>query len=237
MKKLIYKLTLLFNWVYNFLFPAMCVGCGNALNKSEKLVCQTCLNEIPRTNFIDNSDNKISEIFWGLVNFTHASSLYYFHKDTRLQNLIHHLKYKGRHEIGFILGKEAGKEIANSSWLKIDYIIPIPLHPIKQKVRGYNQSEKIGEGLSNQLGVEQKTDLLVRKINTSTQTKKSKQERRENMREVFELNNPEQFKNMHFLIIDDVLTTGATLESAANALLQIPNAKISIYTLAFASQI
>jgi ComF family protein len=214
----------------------MCFGCGSVLNKSELAVCQTCKAEMPRTNFIDKSDNKVAELFWGLVHFSYASALFYFQKDARLQRLMHALKYHGQHEIGVILGNLAGKEILNSTWSELDYIIPIPLHPNKFKKRGYNQSEKIGEGISQRLMKPMLTDLLLRSVNTDTQTKKNKSERRENMQNVFELSEHEKYRGKHFLLVDDVLTTGATMESAANVLLQIPDAKVSIYALALAGQ-
>jgi len=220
--------------VLNSLFPAVCYACGNALYEDEKDVCNVCLHEMPKTNFWPKKENKASELFYGLIQFEYIAAHYYFNKETRIQNLMHKLKYKDRPQIGYKLGKELGKTIQKHTPNQIDYIIPVPLHEKKFKKRGYNQSDFIADGISTTSQIPVLKTLLIRSIETSTQTKKSKMERRENMKNVFELNAFDAYENAHFLLTDDVLTTGATLESAAAKLLEIPGAKVSVYTLAIA---
>ncbi len=221
--------------VFNALFPAVCYACGNTLYEDEKDVCNVCMHEMPKTHFWPKQENKAAELFYGLIRFEYIAAHYYFNKETRIQNLMHKLKYRNRPEIGFKLGREIGKTIQEHTPNQIDFIIPVPLHQKKFKKRGYNQSDYIADGISSTSQIPTVKALLLRSIETSTQTKKSKMERRENMKNVFELNPYEAYKNAHFLLTDDVLTTGATLESAAAKLLEIPGAKVSVYTLAIAT--
>jgi ComF family protein len=227
----------LFSDISKEVFPPTCLACSSRLEPFEHLVCSSCQKALPKTDFLAEQENPVSELFYGRVYLHKAASLYYFHKSSTLQQLLHVLKYQVKPELGILLGKMAGKELLNyPDWLNFDYLIPIPLHPDKQKLRGYNQSEEIATGMSSKILIPVCNDLIFRNVFTETQTRKNKQERWENMQDVFSVaEDKEKFTTKHFLLIDDVLTTGATLESAANTLLQIPEAKVSVFTLALAS--
>lgn len=219
----------------DLIYPNLCFICGETLLKSESHICLSCLNNIPRTNYHLLTDNPVEKRFWGKAPIFRGTSFFFFQKGSPFQKLLHELKYKGNKEIGEILGLYAAAELLNSpDFCSIDIIIPIPLHPKRFAQRGYNQSEWIGKGLSAVLDKPQDTNTLKRVKQTTTQTKKSVFERFENTEGIFELSGAKELEGKHLLLIDDVLTTGSTLNAAINTLLNIPNVKISIFTLAIA---
>jgi ComF family protein len=219
----------------DLIYPNLCFICGETLLKSESHICLSCLNNIPRTNYHLLTDNPVEKRFWGKAPIFRGTSFFFFQKGSPFQKLLHELKYKGNKEIGEILGRYAAAELLNSpDFCSIDIIIPIPLHPKRFAQRGYNQSEWIGKGLSAVLDKPQNTNTLKRVKQTTTQTKKSVFERFENTEGIFELSGAKELEGKHLLLIDDVLTTGSTLNAAINTLLNIPNVKISIFTLAIA---
>lgn len=219
----------------DLIYPNLCFICGETLLKSESHICLCCLNNIPRTNYHLLTDNPVEKRFWGKAPIFRGTSFFFFQKGSPFQKLLHELKYKGNKEIGEILGRYAAAELLNSpDFCSIDIIIPIPLHPKRFAQRGYNQSEWIGKGLSAVLDKPQNTNTLRRVKQTTTQTKKSVFERFENTEGIFELSGAKELEGKHLLLIDDVLTTGSTLNAAINTLLNIPNVKISIFTLAIA---
>jgi ComF family protein len=219
----------------DLIYPNLCFICGETLLKSESHICLSCLNNIPRTNYHLLTDNPVEKRFWGKAPIFRGTSFFFFQKGSPFQKLLHELKYKGNKEIGEILGRYAAAELLNSpDFCSIDIIIPIPLHPKRFAQRGYNQSEWIGKGLSAVLDKPQDTNTLKRVKQTTTQTKKSVFERFENTEGIFELSGAKELEGKHLLLIDDVLTTGSTLNAAINTLLNIPNVKISIFTLAIA---
>lgn len=219
----------------DLIYPNLCFICGETLLKSESHICLSCLNNIPRTNYHLLTDNPVEKRFWGKAPIFRGTSFFFFQKGSPFQKLLHELKYKGNKEIGEILGRYAAAELLNSpDFCSIDIIIPIPLHPKRFAQRGYNQSEWISKGLSAVLDKPQDTNTLKRVKQTTTQTKKSVFERFENTEGIFELSGAKELEGKHLLLIDDVLTTGSTLNAAINTLLNIPNVKISIFTLAIA---
>lgn len=219
----------------DLIYPNLCFICGETLLKSESHICLSCLNNIPRTNYHLLTDNPVEKRFWGKAPIFRGTSFFFFQKGSPFQKLLHELKYKGNKEIGEILGRYAAAELLNSpDFCSIDIIIPIPLHPKRFAQRGYNQSEWISKGLSAVLDKPQNTNTLKRVKQTTTQTKKSVFERFENTEGIFELSGAKELEGKHLLLIDDVLTTGSTLNAAINTLLNIPNVKISIFTLAVA---
>jgi len=225
----------LFADLLDLIYPNLCFICGETLLKSESHICLSCLNNIPRTNYHLLTDNPVEKRFWGKAPIFRGTSFFFFQKGSPFQKLLHELKYKGNKEIGEILGRYAAAELLNSpDFCSIDIIIPIPLHPKRFAQRGYNQSEWIGKGLSAVLDKPQDTNTLKRVKQTTTQTKKSVFERFENTEGIFELSGAKELEGKHLLLIDDVLTTGSTLNAAINTLLNIPNVKISIFTLAIA---
>lgn len=222
------------NDIINLFFPNTCQGCADELLGNENTICTKCLYELPLTNFIYSNENPVAQKFWGRVFIHYAASYYYFHKGSRLQSLMHNLKYKKKTEIGQILGTIAGNELKNTRFEEIDIIAAIPLHISKLRKRGYNQSDYIAEGIAKGMNKPFIKDSIKRLVNTSTQTKKSRFERWENVSDVFAIDNPEIFKNKHILLVDDVLTTGATMESCGQAISKIEGTKVSIFTLAYA---
>jgi ComF family protein len=192
-----------------------------------------CLNSLPKTDFHLNKENPVAEIFWGKVQIHAATAYYYFNKGSKVQYLIHQLKYKGRREIGIFIGEQMGNELKQSEFFKnIDLIIPVPLHPKKERKRGYNQSEMFGLGLAKSLKIPLSSQFLVRKEFTDTQTKKSRSDRWKNVENVFAIKNQESLAGKHILLVDDVITTGSTLEACIRALSEIENVTISVSAIA-----
>lgn len=225
----------IFNDFFSLFYPKTCESCGNILLKNENMLCTKCIAELPYTNYHKSEDNPIEKLFWGRVFVYSATALFKFHKKSKYQKLIHKLKYKGKKEIGFYLGQLFAYEIKdNQKYSDIDYVIPVPLHKKRFKERGYNQAEWIAMGICDILKNKLSTTNLIRKVETQTQTKKSRLERWKNVSNIFELQNPTELENKHVLLVDDVITTGSTLESCAESLQTINNIKISICAIAVA---
>lgn len=206
------------------------------LHEHEHYICKSCIYKIPKTNFYKDPQNIVSQIFWGRTQLVHAFAHYYFAKGSILQGLIHKIKYQGAKELAFELGREMAFDFIDTDLSNsFDLILPVPLHPKKEKKRGYNQSDWIARGFAEVLDIECNNNILQRVVYTSTQTKKNREQRWENVKDAFEIRNASLIKNKHVAIVDDVLTTGATLEACANKLNKIAGVKVSIITLAFAS--
>ena len=217
------------------IYPKVCLACGRALLKNEDCICTFCLYHLPKTNFHLNEDNPVSRLFWGKAQVYSAASMFFFHKKGRMQKLMHQLKYKGKKEIGIFLGNLYGKELVAVPLFKtVEIIIPVPMHPKKEKIRGYNQSEIIAIGLSQTMNATVDVNTLVKIVKTETQTKKSRFSRWENVKEVFEICNYEHLTNKHVLLVDDVITTGSTIESCILNLSKVPGIKISVASIAYA---
>jgi ComF family protein len=203
--------------------------------RHEKIICLSCWETLPKTNFHLREKNPVAQKFWGKINIQHATSFYYFNKEGRLQQILHALKYRKQFDVGILLGQKMGVDLLYADWIKnIDLIIPIPLSKEKMRTRGYNQSESIALGLSAVLNIPVQINPVLRVKNTASQTNKNIAERMENVKDAFAVQDAEKLKNKHVLLIDDVLTTGATLEACARELLTIENCKISIATIAYA---
>lgn len=217
------------------LYPNLCNGCGTPLVQGEKHICIRCLHDLPYTDFQDFGDNQVHKLFWGRLACDHAMAMFYFRKASKVQNLIHRLKYKNQTELGIMLGRMMGRRLsASAAYRDADLIIPVPLHPKKEKSRGYNQSKCIADGIAEIMGIPVSTTQLIRQKETATQTKKSRYDRFENMKYVFKVSDPESIKNKHILLVDDVITTGSTLEAAGMVLLKSNVSKLSIAAVAFA---
>lgn len=202
---------------------------------NETVLCTNCRHEIPLTQYHLDSKNEAVKKFYGKIEIEHASAFLYFNKKGIVQELIHNLKYKGHEEIGTILGDwyvEDLKELKLE--IPFDVVIPVPLHPKKFKERGYNQVATFGNSLAKGLNIDYNDSILYRKKYSKTQSKKNLLGRSENIENIFDIISTEENQNKHFLIVDDVLTTGATLEACSRALLKIPGAKISIVCMAMA---
>ena len=217
----------------SLIFPKVCYACGKSLFKNEDCICIYCHYHLPKTSFHLNPDNPVVKLFWGRVNIYSASALYFFNKGGRIQHLIHQLKYRGKKEIGVSLGMFYGNELKPSPLFSpVTIIVPVPLHTKKLKARGYNQSEIFAQGLAESLELENCADALIRTHLSQTQTKKSRFDRWKNVEDIFQVTAPEKLEGKHILLVDDVVTTGSTLEACANRILDIPNTKVSIATIA-----
>ncbi len=224
------------NIVHSFshlFFPHSCLGCGDDIISQEQFLCIKC-SQLPFTNFELHDNNQIEKIFWGRVQIHNATSLLHFTKDSVLQNLMHQFKYKGKKEIGFYFGKMMGSAISTSNRFKnIDALVALPLFSSKEKRRGYNQSTILCEGISEILKVPVLKNAIIRTTATETQTHKNRIERWQNIDGKFEIKDMASLQNQHILLVDDVTTTGATLEACASELLKAENIKVSIATLAY----
>jgi ComF family protein len=216
-------------------YPNVCAACGKSLFRHEQHLCNNCYIHLPRSNFHKARGNPVERIFWGRVPLLAAGSYYLFNKGTRVQRLLHQLKYKGKQEAGETVGKWYGKELASvKEFSEADLIVPGPLHPRRLQQRGYNQSLCFAKGLSEELKIPVQENILKRKQFTSTQTKKGKFSRWENMEEMFECDPGQSLTSKHILLVDDVVTTGATLEACYHALSKNGEVYISIVTIAYA---
>jgi ComF family protein len=204
------------------------------LLQNEKVICTFCRHDLPLTNFKSYTRNKVSSIFSGRITIEKAYALLFFRKQGITKNLIHDLKYRGNEGVGVFFGNWIGEIVAkNKEFSTVDFIVPVPIHAKKKKIRGYNQVTKFGECLSMHLKVPLNEDVLIRQSATKTQTLKSRFERFNDLESKFSARNTSIFKEKHILIIDDVITTGATLEACAKELLKTPGIKISILTMSY----
>jgi ComF family protein len=219
----------------SLLFPELCAACRESLVANEQLICTDCLYHLPYTNFHLQPDNIVARQFWGKIQLEGAYALYYFNKGGKIQNLMHQFKYNGMRQIGNLLGNIAsGQLIKNEVFSTVDMIVPVPLHKKRMQQRGYNQSTRFAEGLAEKLNAVVEDNNLVRTVATETQTHKSRFARFENMQEVFMVKNPERLMNKHVLLVDDIITTGSTLEACGMQLLKVEGLKLSVATIAYA---
>ncbi len=222
-----------YNDVLNILYPRLCLSCSNVLYDTETEICHRCLSQLHLTGFDIKQNNPVYERLSAIVNIEKATALFVFDKSGIVQELIHQLKYNNHQEIGVFFAKTALDYLTENNFFDdIDYIVPVPLHPKKQRQRGYNQMTEFGRNLGNFFSIPYTEKILLRKIYTESQTKKNALQRRENVSKAFKIAEPEKYTGKHFVIIDDVITTGATIEACAETILNtIPDAKVSILAL------
>lgn len=219
----------------NLFFPKTCGGCGGYLVEGESSICTKCLCELGKTNFHKQQDNEAEKLFWGKVHIEHATAYCRFCKGGVSQQLLHNLKYKGRKELGIEMGLIMAEEIKGHPIADVDCIIPVPLHPAKLKNRGYNQAEMIAQGISRKLGIPVEGASLVRTRKNETQTHKNINERYLNSQGLFTLSpTAGNLSGKRILLVDDVITTGATLESCARELLKIDGTTVNCIAFAIA---
>jgi ComF family protein len=230
-----YYYTLLTDFIA-LLYPEICIGCGEVLMRHDHLICFECSIEMPITHFEKHKDNPVERLFWFKTQIEEATAGYFFTKKSRVQKMIHSFKYKGNEEAAIFLGEQLGKMLLDSNRFKsIDQIIPVPLHPNKLKIRGYNQAEKIADGIANILNIEVNTSSLIRTQHNDTQTNKGLFNRWTNVKTIFTIDDAKRIKNQHVLIVDDVITSGSTIESCANQILTVEGSKVSLAVLAIAT--
>ena len=216
-------------------FPRLCLACSRDLPPYQHAFCIRCKLTLPETRFHEMEENAFTDRFWGRLPLEWGAAMLYFRKHGMTQNLMHLLKYKGKREVGIELGRYYGFQLKKSgsrpAW---DGIIAVPLHPKKERQRGYNQSHCFAKGLSESLAIPHWKGAMIRVHHTDSQTKKTRFERLENMQEAFHVSRPNLLRKKHILLVDDVLTTGATLEACALQLLAVPETRVSMATIAIA---
>lgn len=216
-------------------YPNLCLSCQLPLVKGESFLCTLCKHDLPETNFHLEPDNPVAKHFWGRVKLEGAASFYYFTGKSRVQHLLHQLKYNRKPEVGIELGKLYGRQLLLSNpFNRAEVVVPVPLHPKKEHMRGYNQAAKFASGLGQGMNISVANSALRRNVFTSSQTKKTRAERVENVSKAFDLSKPEKLKEKHVLLVDDVVTTGATLEACVQCIAEIPGTRISVATIACA---
>jgi ComF family protein len=219
-----------------FLFPEVCGACRRPLFEHERKVCSLCLSSLPRTRFHLIKDNPVEKIFWGRVPLVSATAFLFFKKGNRTQRLMHAIKYREQPEVGEILGELFGEDLKLSpGFSSCETVLPIPLHPDKLKSRGYNQCDFLAQGIAQGLGIDFRPNGLIRNVANITQTKKKRIDRWDNVDGIFSANPDALQSEQHILLVDDVVTTGATLESAAHALIREGH-RVSVATLAYADK-
>lgn len=225
------------NSLINLFFPHCCIICGIPLMQSEDFLCMHCHATLPRTHFDSLIDNPVERMFYGKAKIEKASSFLYYQRGSEIKKIIYQLKYAGRKEIGEIIGKYMATEISSSGFFDdIDIIIPLPLHRNRLNKRGYNQSEWIAKGISTITHIPINNNIVMRVKDVDSQTHKTTFDRWKNVQQIFSLAQPELIKDMHILLVDDVLTTGATILSCATTIQKAENVKVSVLTLAVAAQ-
>lgn len=221
--------------IWELFFPRYCVACGRKLLRGEEFLCVHCVSGLPRTKFHLQADNEMEKNLWGKLPLERATAFLYYAKENDTRKVLYELKYYGNAELGIFLGKWMTSELEGSGFFQgIDCIVPVPLHEKKKKERGYNQSEMLAQGISVRTGIPVVADVLLRLGYTDTQTHKGNYERWENIRNVFSCANREMLSGKHILLVDDVVTTGATVVACADALANIPNLKVSVLSFALA---
>lgn len=224
----------MFTSLLNLFYPKVCAGCNELLLASENTICLVCRHNIPLTNHLQHLENEAYHKFYGRIPIISASAFMYYHKKGIVQQLIHNLKYRNQQNIGTVIGEWYAEELLNNSIINCaDEIIPVPLHPKKFNERGYNQVTTFAVALSERLKIPVNNKLLVRNTYSKTQTKKNLFGRADIDQELFGIQASVSDQNKHYILVDDVITTGSTLEACCRALLKIPGTKISIICMAF----
>lgn len=219
--------------LFELFFPRYCAGCQNQLHHFENALCLHCLMMLPRASIHQLRENKLERLFWGRADVAMATAFLRMSRKGLTHRLVHELKYEGNKEIGQLLGTLFGQELSKIEvWKTVDLIVPVPLHPKKEQLRGYNQSYEIASGVSESMAVPTTKTAIKRKQFTETQTKKSRVERWKNVSDIFEINDSELANKQHILLVDDVITTGATIESCVLALTNNTSIKVSVAALA-----
>ena len=233
MKNILHPTSSIWKDLLSLFYPHICAACGRNTPPRGQVVCVSCLYKLPKTNFHLHKENPFTERFWGRLPLEAGAALFFFAKGSRTQQLIHRLKYKNKREIGIQMGKLYGAELRESPlFSRVDVIVPVPLHPKKEWARGYNQSALFAQGLSETLQKPWLHNGLQRKVYADSQTQKSREERLDNISQAFTIGDMEAIRGKHVLLVDDVLTTGATLEACGLRLLEAADVQLSMATLA-----
>lgn len=220
----------------HFLFPHCCCGCGSDRLSRHSHLCMRCLHDLPATGFERLSPNPVERVFYGRLPLSAAAAAYYFNKESLVQRLMHEFKYRGNRELGLQLGRLMGEQLYRSGRFEADLLIPLPLYPAKEKKRGFNQAQVLCEGIAAVTHIPVLKNAVCRTTHTETQTKKGRIERWQNMEGKFRVTDPGSICNKQLMLVDDVVTTGATLEACGQELLQVRGTKLMLATLCVASR-
>jgi ComF family protein len=220
--------------ISHLLYPSICFGCKKNEIETNEWLCIQCLSTLPFTGFENTRNNPVEQLFWGRTPIEIASSCFFYVEKTPIQRLIHEVKYKEQQQLGRWLGQMIGRQLQTIFQMKkVDLMLPMPLHPKKQQQRGYNQAVLLCEGIRATTACDFSEQVLIRNTNTQTQTKKTRMERWNNVNEVFAITDAQQIMNKHIVLIDDVITTGASTEACAAILLKEGACAVSICSLAY----
>lgn len=221
---------------FHLIFPNNCLACGGHLRYSERVLCTACLLDIPLVHLTATENSAFEQLFIGQIPYERATAFFYYAKKNKYAGLLHALKYKGNKHVGFFLGELFGHTLKSTDFMNnIDCIVPVPLHTKRKQARGYNQSEILAQGIANITSLSLCVNAVERSVNTETQTKKNKEERKQNVANIFTVTNPHLLQGKHILLLDDVITTGATTISCAETIFnQVENVRISIAGVALA---
>jgi ComF family protein len=220
----------------HLLFPHVCAGCGSDRLNKENMLCIRCMEALPETHFEQHQNNPVEKKFWGRLPLRAATAQYYFTRESLVQQLIHEFKYKGNRELGMQLGRMMGNSLNRSYRFRPEALIALPLFPARERKRGFNQSELLCQGIAQELGIPVLKNVIARPQHTETQTRKGRIERWKNIEGKFVLKDPFSIAGKHLLLIDDVITTGATMESCGAELLKAENVQLSAACLCFAAR-
>lgn len=227
------RLAKILNDINNILLPKVCFGCNTQITRGERILCAVCRHELPLTDYNYTDPNTVDHIFYGRIPINKAMSFVFFTKNGIVKNLLHYLKYKNQEQIGAFFGDWIGSSLQEEKMLKnVDIVVPIPLHPKKKQKRGYNQVALFAERIAQSINAEYRDDILLKVVNTKSQTKKDRQLRWENAKDIFQLNVQAKKDFTHVLLVDDVITTGATIEAAAQTLFKIEGICVSVLSIA-----
>lgn len=218
----------------HLLFPHTCSGCGSDILDKENRLCLHCFNALPSTHFEKLPGNPVEKKFWGRLPLQQAMAQYFFTGGSLVQQLIHQVKYNSDKDLGIQLGKMMGHSLKHSGRFAADAMVPLPLFPEREKRRGFNQSDLLCDGIAAELGIPVLKNTITRPQHTETQTRKGRIERWKNMEGKFLLTDPAGIAGKHILLVDDVITTGATIESCGLELLKAANVNLSVACLCYA---
>ncbi len=229
-----YRVSKIINDINSILLPHCCFGCNAPLISGEHLLCTVCRHDLPITDYNFGQENEIDRVFYGRAHIVKANSFLFFSKTGIVKNLLHHLKYKNQEIVGDFIGSWYGETIVANGYLNhIDIVVPVPLHPKKLKKRGYNQVDAFARQLAKHLQAEFKANALLKTANTKTQTKKTRLNRWQNKKNLYEVDNGKSLTHKKVLLVDDIITTGATIEACCSALNRIEGIEIYVATMAF----
>jgi ComF family protein len=221
-----------------FLYPHSCLGCGYDLFDQRHFLCLRCLKTLPVTGFEKSKENYVAKLFTGRLPIERGAAWLFFGKDGLTQKLIHQVKYRGNTNLGEYLGFIMGNHLKDAGWFNgMDILVPLPLNKKKLKIRGFNQSEVLCRGISKATGLPVEEVAVMRTVYTQTQTKKSRLQRWSNVEHVFDLQQADMLEHKHVVLVDDVMTTGATMDACGQVLSRVPGLKLSVLSFAVADRV